>query len=315
MPVDLDDKRERFAANPIAGALRRIGAARLRSSKRHFAKKPIVRRRQHANFPGTNAPRISGCDRIAGWRARAFGQIDSDSRSNETRIRFRHHDWHIEQMIEVCVGDEDRIHLWREMFQGFVDSRCVWLNARTEGDGRKVDARKIRIDQERTRAGFKLVTVRAEINHAHASAFCAWARIGNDKLRIMLESRANSFRSQNNKEKRAFHIRVYFLNGAAFKHKTVLDRQDRLPQLPKVKPLQLQEAKQQFSAVAEEAANGKPQMVTKHGKPFVVVVGVRDWNKACPKRRTVFEVLRSCPVDLGDLHFARSKEGPRRIRF
>lgn len=78
-----------------------------------------------------------------------------------------------------------------------------------------------------------------------------------------------------------------------------------------MKPLQLQEAKQQFSAVAEKAANGKPQIVTKHGKPFVVVVGMADWRKAKPKKSSVLDVLRSCPVDLGKLQLGRSKEGPR----
>jgi prevent-host-death family protein len=80
-----------------------------------------------------------------------------------------------------------------------------------------------------------------------------------------------------------------------------------------VKPLQLQEAKQQFSAVAEKAAGGKPQIVTKHGKPFVVIVGVGDWRKATRNRRTALEVLRSCPVDLTELEIGRSREGPRPI--
>jgi prevent-host-death family protein len=80
-----------------------------------------------------------------------------------------------------------------------------------------------------------------------------------------------------------------------------------------VKPLQLQEAKQQFSAVAEKAASGQPQIVTKHGKPFVVIVGVADWQKAKPKERTLLEMLRACPVDADELDLTRSPEFPRRI--
>jgi prevent-host-death family protein len=80
-----------------------------------------------------------------------------------------------------------------------------------------------------------------------------------------------------------------------------------------VKPLQLQEAKQQFSAVAEKAASGHPQIVTKHGKPFVVIVSVADWQKAHPKKRTLLEMLRACPVDLTELDLTRSKEFPREI--
>ncbi len=80
-----------------------------------------------------------------------------------------------------------------------------------------------------------------------------------------------------------------------------------------MKPLQLQEAKQQFSAVAEKAARGQPQIVTKHGKPFVVIVNVADWEKAQPKKRTIIEMLRSCPVKSDELDLTRSKELPREI--
>ena len=80
-----------------------------------------------------------------------------------------------------------------------------------------------------------------------------------------------------------------------------------------MKPLQLQEAKQQFSAVAEKAAGGQPQVVTKHGKPFVVIVSVAAWQEAKPKKRTLLEMLRSCPVDADKLDLRRSKEPPRDI--
>jgi len=81
----------------------------------------------------------------------------------------------------------------------------------------------------------------------------------------------------------------------------------------RVKPLQLQQAKQQFSAVAEKAANGCPQMVTKHGKPFVVIVSASAWQKAAPKKRTLLEILRSCPVDTDELDLRRSRELPREM--
>ena len=82
-----------------------------------------------------------------------------------------------------------------------------------------------------------------------------------------------------------------------------------------MKPLQLQEAKQQFSAVAEKAARGQPQIVTKHGKPFVVIVNVADWEKTQPRKKSLLEVLRSCPVDLSELDLTRSKELPRQIEW
>ena len=82
-----------------------------------------------------------------------------------------------------------------------------------------------------------------------------------------------------------------------------------------MKSLQLQEAKQQFSAVAEKAAGGQPQIVTKHGKPFVVIVSVADWQKVQPKKRTLLEMLRSCPVDSDELDLTRSKEFARDIKL
>ena len=78
-----------------------------------------------------------------------------------------------------------------------------------------------------------------------------------------------------------------------------------------MKPLQLQEAKQQFSAVAEKAARGQPQTVTRHGKPFVVIVSVAAWEKSQPKKKSVLAALRSCPADLTKLDLVRSKERPR----
>lgn len=82
-----------------------------------------------------------------------------------------------------------------------------------------------------------------------------------------------------------------------------------------MKPLQLQEAKQQFCAVADKAAKGRPQVVTKHGKPYVVVVGVEEWEKIRPRKRTLLDTLRSCPVDIAGLDLTRSKELPRAIKL
>lgn len=94
---------------------------------------------------------------------------------------------------------------------------------------------------------------------------------------------------------------------------TVLDRLDRSTYLYLVKPLQLQLAKQQFSAVAEKAAGGEPQIVTKHGKPFVVIVGIADWQQNRHPLRTLLEVLHSCPADLTELNLTRDKDLPRDI--
>ena len=74
---------------------------------------------------------------------------------------------------------------------------------------------------------------------------------------------------------------------------------------------QLQEAKQQFSKVAARAAGRHPQLVTKHGKPFVVIVDAATWQRETAPHRSLLEVLQACPADLSGLAPARSRDLPR----
>jgi len=76
---------------------------------------------------------------------------------------------------------------------------------------------------------------------------------------------------------------------------------------------QLQTAKQCFSAVAARAAKGNPQLVTKHGKPFVIIVSADDWRRSHEPERGIWDVLRSCPADLSELSIARDKGLPRKV--
>ena len=76
---------------------------------------------------------------------------------------------------------------------------------------------------------------------------------------------------------------------------------------------QLQEAKSRFSAVAEQAVEGRPQIVTKHGQAFVVIVGVKQWERARARKTSLVEALRACPADLTRLDLRRSRELPREI--
>ena len=73
---NFDEKRERLATNPIGRTQWRAGAAHFTLIERHLAKKPIMRGRQHANFPWPNPPHISGCHRIAGRSACSFRKFD-----------------------------------------------------------------------------------------------------------------------------------------------------------------------------------------------------------------------------------------------
>jgi prevent-host-death family protein len=75
----------------------------------------------------------------------------------------------------------------------------------------------------------------------------------------------------------------------------------------------LQDAKNSFSAVVEAAAHGKPQIVTKHGKPAVVVVSASEYERLRRLERlkgpTFAEHLLAMPTDDGD--FERLKGGLR----
>ncbi len=76
---------------------------------------------------------------------------------------------------------------------------------------------------------------------------------------------------------------------------------------------QLQQAKSEFCAVAERAVRGRPQLVTKHGRPFVVIASIKDWRSAEPRQKTLLAALRACPADLGGLDLVRSREHPREL--
>ena len=76
--------------------------------------------------------------------------------------------------------------------------------------------------------------------------------------------------------------------------------------------LALQDAKNRFSAVAEEAFRGTPQLVTRRGRPIVAVI---SYDLYCEKfspsaRRNIAQAFMDCPVDV-DLD---ALIPPRRIR-
>jgi prevent-host-death family protein len=78
---------------------------------------------------------------------------------------------------------------------------------------------------------------------------------------------------------------------------------------------QIQEAKNHFSKVVECAVKEGVQMVTKHGRPAVVVLSVEEYERVVGSGKSLFDALRSCPGDLTDLVGPRSKEPARTIRF
>lgn len=79
--------------------------------------------------------------------------------------------------------------------------------------------------------------------------------------------------------------------------------------------LTLQDAKNRFSAVVEAALSGRPQEVSRRGKPAVVVVSAADYVRlveaAQAKRGSFADHLMSFPAD----ELERAKAAPRDVKF
>jgi len=79
------------------------------------------------------------------------------------------------------------------------------------------------------------------------------------------------------------------------------------------KTWQLQEAKDQFSTVVERALTDGLQIVTRHGKPAVVIVSVEEFRKLQPPRQPLSRFLARSPLrDLGGTP-ERQRDLPRKV--
>ena len=77
---------------------------------------------------------------------------------------------------------------------------------------------------------------------------------------------------------------------------------------------QLQEAKNRFSRVVEEALLHGPQTVTRHGEETVVVLSIKDYRKLLREPTDSFAdfMLRS-PLRGSGLRAVRDKRPPRKV--
>ena len=46
-----------------------------------------------------------------------------------------------------------------------------------------------------------------------------------------------------------------------------------------MREVQLREAKAKLSALVEDAAQGETAVITRHGKPRAVILGIGEWNR------------------------------------
>jgi len=81
------------------------------------------------------------------------------------------------------------------------------------------------------------------------------------------------------------------------------------------KKWQLQEAKNRFSEVVEEALHHGPQTVTRHGEETVIVLSIKDYRKLSEPKQSLYEFLRNSPLRGVELDLTRDKSLPRDIEL
>ena len=67
-----------------------------------------------------------------------------------------------------------------------------------------------------------------------------------------------------------------------------------------MKEIQLRDAKASLSAVVDEAMQGKPAIITRHGKRQVVVVSYEEWERLS-HIPTFGRLLMAAPLEADDL--------------
>jgi prevent-host-death family protein len=77
---------------------------------------------------------------------------------------------------------------------------------------------------------------------------------------------------------------------------------------------QLQEAKQKFSQLVQQALDEGPQVVTRHGEAVVVVVSADEYQRLTGSKRDFRDFLLNGP-DLSALDLSRTTERAREVEL
>lgn len=67
-----------------------------------------------------------------------------------------------------------------------------------------------------------------------------------------------------------------------------------------MREVQLREAKAKLSALVEGAAEGETSIITRHGKPRAVLLGIQEWSRL-RNVPSFGRLLLSAPLEDGDL--------------
>lgn len=76
---------------------------------------------------------------------------------------------------------------------------------------------------------------------------------------------------------------------------------------------QLQEAKNRFSQVVQEAILHGPQKITRHGRAAVVIVSIQDYKKLSRSTVSLAEFFQRSPLKGMRLDLGRNKMRGRKI--
>jgi antitoxin Phd len=74
---------------------------------------------------------------------------------------------------------------------------------------------------------------------------------------------------------------------------------------------QLQEAKNKFSEVVDEAMKHGPQIITKRGIETVIVLSYAEYRKSTLNQKKLSDFFRESPLAKVDLDLRRDKSGLR----
>jgi len=74
---------------------------------------------------------------------------------------------------------------------------------------------------------------------------------------------------------------------------------------------QLQEAKNKFSEVVEEALSDGPQVITKRGVEAVIVLSYSEYRKLLASQKKLSEFFRQSPLVESDLDLNRDRSALR----
>lgn len=80
-----------------------------------------------------------------------------------------------------------------------------------------------------------------------------------------------------------------------------------------MREIQLRDAKANLSAVVDEAIDGKPAVITRHGKKQAVVLSYEEWRRLS-QVPSFGRLLMAAPVTAGDLP-ARNRSKLRKTDF